>query len=176
MVRYRIYNIDDSRYIDAIGKYVYVSVHFRGTSVNIQPQGGFLLGIEEYDTIDDNYQFNYDDFPAFRNDMTAIRDESIQKCIHQLTDTKNSITYQQLVELVNDTDSNNYSSLIYVSDRANIEADFYKFFNQIKRADRIFVDKQNNLIYILVNYEKIVEELNEINVFCKENNISFHWI
>ena len=57
MPRYRIYTIDDNRYIDAIGKYVYVSVHFRGTSVNIQQEGGFLLGIEEYDTIDDNYQF-----------------------------------------------------------------------------------------------------------------------
>ena len=45
MVRYRIYTLNDIRYIDAIGKYVYVSVHFRGTSVNIQPQGGFLLGI-----------------------------------------------------------------------------------------------------------------------------------
>ena len=176
MPRYRIYTIDDNRYIDAIGKYVYVSVHFRGTSVNIQQEGGFLLGIEEYDTIDDNYQFNYEDFPAFRNDMTSIRDESIKKCITQLENIKNIITYQQLVDLINDTDNNNYSYLIYISDRANIEADFYKFHNQIKKADKIFCDKQNNLIYILLNYGKIVEELNEINVFCKENDITFHWI
>ena len=176
MVRYRIYTLNDIRYIDAIGKYVYVSVHFRGTSINIQPAGGFLLGIEEYDSIDEDFRFNYEDFPAFRNDMTSIRDVNIQNCINQLADKKKTINYQQLVDLVNDKENDNYSSMIHVNDRANIESDFYKFHNKIKMADKIYCDKQNNLIYIISNYHKIVEELKEINAFCKENDITFHWI
>jgi len=168
MVRYRIYTIDDKRYLDAIGTYVYVSVHFRGASVNLQPKGGFLLGIEEYDTIDDNYQFNYEDLPAFRNDMTSIMGNTIKDCIRQLANKNKLISYEELVDMIN----NNSGSVFDEHDRWNKEADFYKYHREITIADKLYFDKLNKLCYIILEYDKIVEELNEINTFCRENDIT----
>jgi len=167
MVRYRIYSMDDKRYIDAIGKYVYVSVHFRGTSVNLQPEGGFLLGVEEYGIVDDDYQFKYDDFPEFRNDITAIKGNNIKDCIKCITDTSKVISYKDVIDMIND----NSGSVLDEYDRWNKQADFYKYHRKITLCDKIYFDKTDNLCYIIMNYSKILEELNTINVFCKENNI-----
>jgi hypothetical protein len=171
-MRYRIYNGDnDFRYIDAIGEYVYVSVHFRGTSVNIQPKGGFILGEEEHTIIDENYSFKYDDFPEFRNDSTAIRDSSINKCIKQFEKT---ITYQELMGHINDYSLG--SLLDCCSNRENIEKDFYDYQHVIKTADKIFIESNNGLFYVITNYSKIVEELREIDIYCKKYDITQHWI
>lgn len=45
MIKYRIFGSNEE-YIDAIGEYVYISVHIRGTSVNFQKEGGFILSID----------------------------------------------------------------------------------------------------------------------------------
>uniref|UniRef100_A0A6C0HIA3 Uncharacterized protein n=1 Tax=viral metagenome TaxID=1070528 RepID=A0A6C0HIA3_9ZZZZ len=170
MVRYRIYNDETNRFIDAIGNYVYVSVHSRGTSVNLQPAGGILLGFEEYDSIDENYTFHYEDIPAFRSDMTSIRGSSINACIQQLSDENKTLSYQQLVDMVID---NNASDDYY---QWNREADFFKYHKQITLANKIYYEKSDDLCFIITRFDKIVEELREINAFCNENDISFQKI
>lgn len=171
MVLYRTYvNVANDKHMDAIGKYVYVSVHIRGTSVNLHNAGGFLLGNYEESSnihIDENYTFSEDDFPKFRNDYTALRKESIDECIQELN--KNIITYQQLHNIITDED-------VYLYNENNVN-EFYKYNNLIKKADRIIMDEfDNTYCYIIMNYEKVIEELNEINTYCKNNNVVFNWV
>ena len=105
MIKYRIFGSNEE-YIDAIGEYVYISVHIRGTSVNFQKEGGFILSI---DNLQNEYKFIDDDdkevMPSFRNDFTSIRCESIDECIEKLaaflnisgdtvTETETKIKYQ----------------------------------------------------------------------------------
>jgi len=172
-MRYRIFDgFGVHNYLDAIGEYVYISVHVRGTSVNIQPKGGFILGIKEDDIID--VFICEDNLPNFRNDFTSIRGESIDDCIQQLNDITKLITYQDLLNVVNDVSIG--SCLDCHNNREEIEIDFYKYQDTIKNANKIYFDKVEGLIYIILDYKNIINELEEINIFCKNNDITEHWI
>jgi hypothetical protein len=162
MIKYRFFGSDEN-YIDAIGNYVYVSVHVRGTSVNFQKDGGFILSI---DNLYNESKFcNDDNMPSFRNDFTSIRCESIDECIEKLNNESNYITYDQLIETLDD----DFYILRY-------EPNIYKYNEFIKRADKIYFDKEDQTIFIIMNHKKILEELHEINSYCKNNTIKFHWV
>ena len=170
MIKYRIFGSNEE-YIDAIGEYVYISVHIRGTSVNFQKEGGFILSI---DNLQNEYKFIDDDdkevMPSFRNDFTSIRCESIDECIEKLNNNDNYITYEELLEKINTEHLSDYDIIRY-------EANLYKYNDIIKQSDKIYFDKiDRSEIFIIVNHKKVLEELHEINNYCKNNNISFHWI
>jgi hypothetical protein len=169
MIKYRFFGLYEN-YIDAIGNYVYVSVHVRGTSVNFQKEGGFLLSNNNLQNINEFSDKN--NMPSFRNDFTSLRCESIDECIEKLNNKNNYITYEQLIEILQNEETYNLDEY----DRLKYGANIYKYNELIKRADKIYFDKLDGDIFIIMNHKKILEELDEINNYCKNNTIKFHWV
>ena len=187
-MRLRLYESCDNTYLDAIGEYVFVSTHIRGTCVNFHPKGGFILGFENIKyykgndivVVDDQYIFDDEsDHPAFRYDFTGIRESNVNECIDLLNNTPRT-TYEELLALINNKDE---CGLDLISEnsgklgREDIEKDFFKYQDIIKSADKILIEGIGTYIriYIILNLKKVIEELVEINTACEKNNVTQSW-
>ena len=102
---------------------------------------------------------------------------NVKECINRLRDKRNYISYEALLEYVNIDNIN-------VRFQPNFKKDFTKYETEIKNAEKIYFNEWDYIdrndfssyrcIYIMLNYKKIMDELEEIDKFCYDNKITQH--
>ena len=160
------------RYLFASGESVRLSATLHGTKIYLQPSesNGFILGLE-YDISEQEDLLNLD----ASHDL--LYGTNVKECINRLRDKRNYISYEALLEYVNIDNIN-------VRFQPNFKKDFTKYETEIKNAEKIYFNEWDYIdrndfssyrcIYIMLNYKKIMDELEEIDKFCYDNKITQH--
>ncbi len=178
-----IYNIytDNTGTINMnwIGEYTFGSTFFRGTRIHLQDKCGISLGYVN-DYLDNINSISLINDIMFWDDNT-IRIDSLDEFINNSNRIElKTITFSDVKTIINDIDifyDVNHAILFnHLIDHNKLKNDFLSNYDKIKNASKILESFGDGMIFVIYDYNNMINELKEINTIAKANNVTFEWI
>lgn len=142
------------RYLVWIGKYTYGCCHVRGTSINMfKHVGKFITKREHDDEPDENYVFS-DASYQFRNDGDSFRLEGF--------DLEHLIETMWAKFEVPDKNKEEYYDL---------DEEITKY-----KGSNLYRGDGDDYVVMNVDFQLLYDEMDEVNAYAEENNITAEWI
>lgn len=178
-MRCKLFKLDNFEYtyMNWIGKYTYGSIFFRGTRICLRNSIGMIYGENDYKSIVDEAQL--DNMKLTNNimfwDDSTFRADSIDDFL-DLDKYFEFPNYRILDRTSVDEIFNGDDSLFDWSYSDKFVDNYEKYKIRTQNADMIIAEPYNENLFIIDNIDMLIDELQDVNIYAKMNNVRFDWI